>query len=92
MDFKRWFFEAKTREDYETIFINLLNLDSKEGMNQKLDTLDPDKLKKQIEDVGEFDDLSPEKKERINDFIDNASSADSINDLISIMLENDNLN
>lgn len=92
MDFKAWFFEAKTRRDYEKILINLLDLDPKEGMNQKLNTLNADKLKKQIDDSGELEDLSSEKKNKIKSRIDSASSSDSINDLVSIMAENHNFN
>jgi DNA primase len=90
MDFRGWFFEAKTRKNYEKILINLLDLDPNEGMNQKLNTLNADKLKKQIDDSGELEDLSLEKKSKIKNRIDSASSSDSINDLVSIMAENHN--
>lgn len=86
MDFKSWLFEAKTRKDYEKILINLLGLDKEEGINQKLDTLDPEKLKDKIASSGELKDLGTEKLDQINKMIDTAESGDSIGDLVSIMI------
>jgi len=88
MDFKSWFFEAKTRKEYEDILVNLLKLDPEEGVNLRLNTLDSEELKKSIKNSGELEDLSTDKKEKIFAMIDKSNSDKSISDLISIMLEN----
>lgn len=82
--FKKWLFiEEKDIDYYKKLILSKLELDN-QGLSQSLNIWKPESLINKLNELGEYKNLSLEKRKNVENII--KSKSGTINDLIKVMV------